>query len=146
MSVETDVVAHLIAALSGAPSFLTVANCRPGRPQETSADQTMPGAVPHRCVFVQGASGLPRVRFRDGGAYTYEERPAVNVFVRSAPNQYDDSRALAVAIRDAIDMRPPSGYHEALAARSEPDFIRTDDEHREWWLVPFTLWRAILPP
>jgi len=146
VSVETDVVTHLIAALSGAPSLLTTQNCRPGRPLETSADQTMPGAVPHRCVFVQGKAGLPRIRFRDGGLFTYEERPAVDIYVRSMPNGYDDARDLAIAIRDAIDMRPPTGYHESLAARSDPDFLRTDDEHRDWWLVPVTLWRASLPP
>lgn len=130
MTVESDLAAH-IATVLGAP-YVYGANVREG-PVRKPTDGVATGSVPHECVFCVGTGGLDDQAYADGGAKTAEKRFTVQIWVRSEPLAYDDGKALADAVFDAVDKTPPAGYFECRALASQAAYVRLDDtDHHEW--------------
>lgn len=142
MTIETDVAAFIRSSLSAPPHSLTTTNCRAGSPRKATENQGIPGAVPARCVFVLSTGGFSSIPFVDGGARTKDERPTVQIYVRSNPRDYSGGKALADAVHAAIDMRPPDGFYEARATTSEPTYVREDEQNHHEWSINVALRRA----
>lgn len=141
MSVEEDVVAHLIAEVAELNSI----NCRRGPVEKATGSHrsaSVTNAVPQECVFVLDTAGLPAIAFSGSveaiepefvGYLEGETYPSVQIWVRSGTMDYDGGKATGVAILKAIDMRPPTGYFEATASTSTPTWVRKDEtDHNEW--------------
>lgn len=135
IDVEKDLALHIRGFLAGAPHSLTVANCRAGPPKKPTENQAITGAVPSRCVFVQGTGGFQPTAFVDGGLGTKDARPTAQIWIRSNPRDYDGGRALALAVFGAVDLNPPSGYYESRALMSEPGYVREDEQNHHEWTV-----------
>lgn len=142
MTVEADVATHLLGALAAPPLSMTVDGVRPGPVQPASTNQALPGAVPARCVFVVPTGGFTSVAFIDGGAKGKEERPTVQIVVRSAPRDYDGGREVAQAAYEAIDLTPPAGYFEARAFSGGPTYLREDEQNHHEWVINVALRRC----
>lgn len=142
MTVEVDVAAKLFDALAAPPYSLTTHAVRPGPVRPASVNQAVTGAIPSRCVFVVPTGGFGSVAFVDGGAKGKEERPTVQVFVRSPPRDYDAGRDLAQAAYEAIDLNPPAGYFEARAFGGPPSYLGEDDQNQHQWTINVALRRC----
>lgn len=142
MTIEADVAAHIRSALAGPPHDLTANNCRAGAPRKVSESQTVTGAVPARCVFVLSTGGQSSIPFIDGGAKTKDERPSVQVTIRSNPKDYSGGKSLADAVFSALDMNPPPGFYEARATDSEPAYLREDEQNHHMWSINVALRRC----
>jgi hypothetical protein len=131
VTVEADIAAEITTNLG--VGFTLGGNVRTGPVRKPTDDQTITGAVPHKCIFCLGTGGIDDVPFIDGGAKGAEQRLTVQVWVRSNPKDYDGGKALADSVFLAIDKNPPTGYHEARALASAPIYVRQDDtDHHEW--------------
>jgi hypothetical protein len=103
----------------------------------TKAD--IKGAVPSRAVFCHPTGGRVSEPWNDGGMRSGIDRPTVQVWVRSEPNDFTGGLELARAVLDAVDMRPPPGFFECRAASSEPLWVRKDDQGQHEWTINTTL-------
>lgn len=142
MTIEADVAAHLRTLLSGPPHSLSTSNCRAGPPRKVTENQSVPGAVPARCVFVVSTGGFTSIPFIDGGAKSSDERPTVQITVRSNPRDYSGGKQLADDIHSAIDFSPPVGFYESRVMNSEPIYVREDEQNHHEWSINVALRRA----
>lgn len=134
-AIESDVASHLATELGlvvGTDIFV-------GPVRKVSDDPSVPGAVPDEAIFVLGSGGFADVPIIDGGSYGREARPTVQIWVRSAPRDYDGGRTLSSSTYAAIDKNPPAGYFEARASDSAPAYVRRDDEDHHEWSINVTL-------
>jgi hypothetical protein len=136
-SVENDVAAHLAASLG----LVVGTDVFTGQVRGVSDNQSLPGAVKDRAVFVLLTGGLADVPIIDGGNAGREARPTVQIWVRGNPRDYDGGRTLSSQVYAAIDKRPPSGYFEARATSSAPIYVRQDDQEHHEWSINVTLKR-----
>lgn len=142
MSVESDVALHLQGALAGPPYNATSSAVRPGPVRPASQSQAIAGSVPSLCVFVLPTGGFTSVPFVDGGAKGEEERPTVQIVVRSPPRDYDTGSVWAEAAYRAINLTPPAGYHEARAFSGGPAYLHEDEQNQHVWTINVALRRA----
>lgn len=142
MTTESTLAAHIRTVLSAPPSSLTAANCRPGPPKKPTESQTVPGAIPARCVFVVSSGGIQPTAFIDGGNGTKDERLTFQIWIRSNPRDYEGGLTLATAVHSAIDMNPPSGFYEARVRSAEPIYLRQDDQNHHEWSINVILYRC----
>lgn len=130
MASGLDVATQIAATV---PALTLGVNCFHGPVREADADLAAPGAIPHEAVFCLGTGGLVDEPFQDGGLKTALKRPAVTIRIRSNLDDFDGGLSLANDVFDAIDKTPPTGYIEARAANSQPNYLRQDDVgHHEW--------------
>jgi hypothetical protein len=142
VSVESDVAGHLASALAGPPWGVTADDVRPGPVRPVSKNTSVPGAIPSRCIFVVPTGGFVSIPFVDGGAKGEEERPTVQIVVRSPPRDYDTGRELAQGAYEAINLKPPAGYFEARAFSGGPSYLREDEQNHHEWIINVGLRRS----
>lgn len=136
MSFEKD-LAQAIGAdvVLAAPPFSLVygTSVREGPVRKESDNPLLTGAVPHKCVFVLGTTGITDEPWVDGGTRTGLKKYGAQIWVRSEVEDYDAGRALADAVFNAVDKVPPAGYLECRALNSGPAYVRKDAMgHHEW--------------
>jgi hypothetical protein len=115
-------VAQHIAQI--APGLEYGKTVRVGAPNKPSTNQTLTGAIPEKCVFVLPTRGLTAEAWKGGGGI---RKPSVQVWCRGVRNNFNDAYALAVAVWDALEQRPPAGYFEARALYSGPEYLQQDE-------------------
>lgn len=142
MTTESTVAAHIRTVLSGAPHSLSASNCRPGPPKKPTENQSVPGSIPSRCVFVLSTGGIQPTAFIDGGNGGKDERLTFQIWIRSNPRDYEGGAILANAVYSAIDMNPPTGFYEARARTSEPMYLRQDEQNHHEWSINVVLNRC----
>jgi hypothetical protein len=121
---ETDaerVGRHIEKMVSGLVYGTTV---RIGPPSKPSTNTSLTGSIPERCVFVLPTRGNTAEVWGGGGGI---RRPAIQIWVRGAKNNWDDAYQLAVSIHNALEQRPPAGYFEARALFSQPEYMQQDE-------------------
>ena len=139
MSVELDVANKIDAEVTG----LTIGtNLFTGPVRRKSNTPNVPGSVPSEAVFCIATGGFPSIPFIDGGQKGREDRPTVQITVRSDRKDYDGGLALAEAVFAAIDMNPPAGYFDSRAVTSGPGYIFEDDQEHHMWSINVTLKRC----
>lgn len=96
--------------------------------------------VPSKCVFVLANGGLPS---RPIKGQTDERRPRVDIRVRSDPDSvpgaYAAGLALARAVFDAVDQKPPATYCDARCLNSQPSYMGPDEDRHHEWVIPVQL-------
>lgn len=141
-AVEYDVSAWLRQVLANPPASLTMSNCKAGPVRKVTESSIVAGAVPDRCVFVLPTGGFQGVAFVDGGQRTGEDRPTVQITVRSSVQDYDDGAALADAVAQAIEMNPPPGWFDARLMHSAPTYLGEDEQGHHLHTINVALRRA----
>lgn len=97
---------------------------------------------PDEAVFVLASGGGQSVPYRgtDTGSGPDQLRnPSVQVFVRSANEDYASGAALSRTVRNALDCREPTGYVDVRAQQSAPIYLEKDDEGRHRWSLNFSV-------
>ncbi len=134
MTLLSDIADHLLndGTLMG-PDFSLVANeVRPGPKMPVSRDTAIATGIPDRCVFITPTGGMKDIAYKDGGQRGREERPSVQILVQSPAFDFDSGLALADAVYEAINLRPPDAYFDAQAL-GRPAYLRVDDQgHHEF--------------
>ena len=96
---------------------------------------------PDEAVFVLASGGAGPIPYREtdtGGGPDQLRRHAVQVFVRSANEDYAGGAALSRVVRNALDCREPTGYVD-VRARQDPIYLEQDDEGRHRWSLNFSV-------
>lgn len=143
MSTESDLAASIAALV--VPSMVVGTNVFTGpvRKAAETANAATGGKVPHRAVFCLGTGGIDDIPYVDGGLKQALRQPTVQVWIRSDPENYDDGKALADAVFDAIDKNPPTGYAECRALGSRPAYVVKDEKGHHLWTVNVLLRQPI---
>lgn len=138
-TIEDDVVAHLA---SNVPSLIVNQNVRRGLVVKASDNQSLPGAVPPKCVFVLATGGASPVTYHSNQASIVnpdlkqgEDLPTVQVLIRSNPKAYSDGAVLAIEVFRALDRNPPVGYFDAQCLSSMPLFLGDTEENCYQWTI-----------
>lgn len=135
-------VAQALAGV-GSPALAYGTSVRDGNVRKQSDNQSIPKAVPHRCVFVQETQGITGVPYVDGGNKTGERFVGLQVWIRGDPNVYEATKLLANAVFDALDMSPPAGAFEMRAQGSGPAYVRKDELDRHNFTINLILKRQV---
>lgn len=129
-----DLANVLLDRLAGAPWSLVEGEVRIGGPQPQTGNQSAPGAVPDRCVFIIPTGGYPSVAFKDGGAGSSEERPTFKLLIRSPAGDPDAGFDLADGVYGALHHTAPKGFFN-LVAEAPPAQLDEDDQNRTRFVV-----------
>ena len=164
MTVEADVAAHLASRVAAIPAAGQVAgpvdlvfsadpigapvagqNVFTGPERSKSENQALPGAVPDgNVVFVRETGGLKDEPYKADTTvdttptaedWPGQQNPGVQIMVRAPRGNYDAGKALADAVRRAIDKSPPTGYFESRVTLSTPLWNREDDANRDLFSI-----------
>jgi hypothetical protein len=141
MTVEADLAQGAVATLGAGYTYGV--NMLTGPVRKPSDNQALATAVPHKAAFFNSTGGITSVPFLDGGSKTEEERLTVQIWIRSKPGDYDDGKAFAQAIFNAVDMTPPTGYFECRAMNSAPMYVGLDQTDHHVWSVNVLMNRMV---
>ena len=107
-------------------SLTTGTNLFAGKMRETGP------YVPDAAVFVQIIAGTAPQAF--GAATSFQQfASAVNILLRSDPDDYAGSHTLVKSIQTALDKVALAGYIEVRALQADPYGIGEDIKRRHYW-------------
>jgi hypothetical protein len=99
-------------------------------------------AVPSQAVFVLVSGGPASEAYADG---TNVERAysALQIIVRSNPNDYSGGDTLARQVRAALHHASVPGYLDLRAMQSEPIYLGEDEAGSHRWSINVECWREV---
>lgn len=145
MSLLTDITDHLLnnaklrrpATDPDGGFAVTQDMVRPGPPSPVSLDATVPGAVPARAIFVSPTGGTP------GGGRDQPDGLTAQLTVRSDPYDFDAGLDLATAVYEAVHLKPPPGYFDAIAFSGPPSHVNQDEQGQHLFVINLRLMRGL---
>lgn len=146
MNTEEALATHIAAqaVLAAAPWLLVYGtNCHTGAIRPASKNLTLPGAVPHRCVFTMVTAGRRNFPYHQADSAAPfrpgEDRPGAITWVRGKPGDYDDPRGLADIILATVDRVILAGYFELRAVASRPQYVHRDEADHHVFSIDWEL-------
>ena len=119
-------------SVEGPFNYVYGENVRPGPVRPPDKDQTQPGAIPHRCVFVQPVIAPPTTAYIGGRALNSEPSDwrgnypdSFQVLCRARPDEEDMAFNMADAAYRGIDKTTTAGYF-AITAETRPQRLMRD--------------------
>lgn len=95
--------------------------------------------IPQLAVFVLGNAGTTPQMLKNQEEITNEE---IHVFIRSAPEQYEQGEQLAYDVYYAIHRNQPTQFVDAVGIGSRPKYLGTDDQKCHRWSAVFETQRS----